>query len=157
VNARVRIDRIAGSVSESLNVAGPCRPHAEDLVEVGPEGSSRLWFIIGRTALSGLRDEARGDLAHLEAFFDVRADNLPSRAEQLHADVVVSPPHDARHVQAVIATLPIQLGVTRMLCVRRSVRASLITSRRVRHASSAALPEGANSSNLAPSRPAADF
>ena len=76
------------------------------LVGVGPEGSLRLSFIMGRTALSGLRHDGHGELADLlEAFFDVRDDKPAVARRALDADLAALPPHDLRHVRAVIASL----------------------------------------------------
>jgi len=76
------------------------------LVGVGPEGSLRLSFILGRTMLAGLRQDGHGELADLfEAFFEVRDDEPAAARRALDRDLDDLPAGDLRHVRALIASL----------------------------------------------------
>jgi hypothetical protein len=76
------------------------------LVGIGPEGSLRLSFIIGRPALRGLRDDGHGELADLlQAFFGLRDDKRTVAQRALDEDLAVLPPSEFRHIRAVIASM----------------------------------------------------
>ena len=64
------------ALARALNVApSHVSRMRQGLVGIGPAGSLRISFILGRAALAGLRHDGHGDLADVfEAFFNVRDD-----------------------------------------------------------------------------------
>jgi hypothetical protein len=95
------------ALARALNVApSHVSRMRKGLVGVGPEGSLRLSFILGRTALGGLREDGHGELADLlEAFFEIREDKRAVARRALDADVDALPAQDFRHIRAVITSL----------------------------------------------------
>jgi hypothetical protein len=78
----------------------------QGLVGVGPAGSLRLSYILGRTMLGGLREDGHKDLADVfEAFFDIRDDEAMAARRALDRDLDALTEHDLRHVCALIASL----------------------------------------------------
>jgi hypothetical protein len=76
------------------------------LLGIGPAGSLRISFILGRTALAGLRHDGHGELADVfEAFFNIRDDEPTAARRTFDRDLAALSHHDLRHVRALVASL----------------------------------------------------
>ena len=95
------------ALARALNVApSHVSRMRKGLVGVGPAGSVRLSYIIGRPALRGLRDDGYGDLADaLEAFFNYHDDPRAVTRRAFFDDIDVLSPAEFRSLRILASGL----------------------------------------------------